>query len=33
MKMVLAALKREQSDEVIIDLLTQQDLALIKARK
>ena len=32
-KMLVAALKREQSDEVIIDLLTQEDLAQIKARK
>ena len=32
-KMLQAALKREQSDEVVIDLLTQQDLAMIKARK
>ena len=31
--MLLAAMKGEQSDEVIIDLLTQQDLAAIKARK
>mmetsp|Transcript_6954 Transcript_6954/g.8368 ORF Transcript_6954/g.8368 Transcript_6954/m.8368 type:complete len:158 (+) Transcript_6954:152-625(+) len=32
-KMLMAALNREQTDEVVIDLLTQQDLALIKARK
>ena len=32
-KMLIAALKRQQADEVIIDLLTQQDLAVIKARK
>ena len=32
-KMLAAALKREQNDEVVIDLLTQQDLAMIKARK
>ena len=32
-KMILAAMKHEQTDEVIIDLLTQQDLAMIKARK
>ena len=32
-KMIQAAMKQEQSDEVIIDLLTQQDLAMIKARK
>ena len=32
-KMLLAAIKRDSPDEVVIDLLTQQDLALIKARK
>ena len=32
-KMLLTALKKEQTEEVFIDLLTQQDLATIKARK
>ena len=32
-KMLIAAIKRDSPDEVVIDLLTQQDLALIKARK
>lgn len=32
-KMLIAALKREREEEVSVDLLTQQDLAMIKARK
>ena len=32
-KMLMTAMKREQSDEVVVDLLTQSDLAQIKARK
>ena len=32
-KMLSAALKNEQPNELILDLLTQQDLATLKARK